>query len=90
MNNPKTIEEEYMENAAKEFAADIDFEVLTSLLIEKSGWVKVVLAPMTWEDGLDVDGWVETNVKGQFHTRGLVWVFEDPKEANWFSLRWLG
>lgn len=84
-----SLHDEYVERAAKELADDIDFDVLTSLLIEGSGWTKVVLKPMTWEDGLDIDGWVENNVKGKFHTRGLVWVFENAKEANWFKLRWL-
>lgn len=82
------ISEEYINNAAESLAADIDFDVLTSLFVE-SGWTKVVLKPMTWEDGLDIDGWVEKNVKGQYQTRGLVWVFKEPKEANWFKLRWL-
>lgn len=80
--------DEYIDRAAKELASDIDFEILTSMFIE-SGWTKIVLKPMTWEQGVEVDTWVETNVKGLFQTRGLVWVFKDPKEANWFKLRWL-
>ena len=78
----------YISAAAKGLADDIDFEVLTSLFIE-SGWVKVVLKPLTWEQGYEIDSWVEQNIKDKFETRGLVWVFKDPKEANWFSLRWL-
>ena len=84
----KTLSEEVIDSAAKEMADDIDFEVLTNLFIE-SGWVKVVLEPMTWEHGYEVDSWVEKNVKDSFQTRGLVWVFKNPKEANWFKLRWL-
>ena len=83
------LRDQLMEDAAKEIAEDIDFEVLTSMLIEGSGWTKVVLKPMTWEQGLEVDYWCETQVKSKFMNRGLVWVFEDPKEANWFTLRWL-
>ena len=58
-------------------------------LLQDSGWHKVVLKPMTWEDGATIDLWVETNVKGKFHTRGLVWLFQDARDANWFSVRWL-
>ena len=82
------LKESYIDDAAKQLADDIDFEVLSSIMIE-SGWAKVVLNPMTWEQGLEVDYWCETEVKGKFMNRGLVWVFEDPKEANWFTLRWL-
>lgn len=82
------LQEKYLEESAKELADDIDFEIVTGFLTE-TGWTKVVLAPMTWEHGTAVDTWVETNIKGQFHTRGLVWVFEDVKEASWFTLRWL-
>ncbi len=82
------ISETVANEAAKNLAKEIDFEVLTSVLIE-SGWVKVVLKPMTWEQGYEIDEWVANNVKGQFQTMGLVWVFKDPKEATWFTLRWL-
>ena len=68
-------------------AAEIDFQVLSGLLIEL-GWTKVVLNPMTWEHGALIDSWVESNVKGHFETMGLVWVFEDAKDAAWFVLRW--
>lgn len=86
--NYNSIKDTIIDEAAKRMAEDIDFDVLTSLFVE-SGWTKIVLKPMTWEDGLEIDGWVEKNVKGDFQTRGLVWVFKDPNEANWFKLRWL-
>jgi hypothetical protein len=86
--NYNSIKDTIIDEAAKRMAEDIDFDVLTSCFVE-SGWTKIVLKPMSWEDGLEIDGWVEKNVKGDFQTRGLVWVFKDPKEANWFKLRWL-
>lgn len=82
------ISETVANEAAKNLAKEIDFEVLTSVLIE-SGWVRVVLKPMSWEQGYEIDEWVANNVKDQFQTMGLVWVFKNPKEATWFTLRWL-
>lgn len=76
-----------IEYAAEQIAKDIDFEVLTSAFI-KAGWTKVVLEPMTWEQSYEIDEWVSTNVKGNFDTRGLVWVFKDSKDAMWFKIRW--
>ena len=80
--------EQQIEHAAKLLAEDVDFQVMTQVLVE-SGWTKVVLNPMTAEQGSEIDKWVEKNVKGNVDTRGLVWIFKEPKEANWFKLRWL-
>ena len=84
-----TLEEQIINDAGKQLANEIDFEILCSMLIEL-GWTKVILKPMTWEDGYEVDNWVEHNIKGHFETMGLVWVFEKEQDANWFKLRWLG
>ena len=81
------IADEYIKASAKKLSDDIDFEVLSSLMIE-SGWSKVVLRPMTGETSDEVDQWIEDNCKGPHMTRGLVWVFKDPKEAMWFRMRW--
>jgi len=83
-----TLEEQIINDAGKAIANEIDFEILYSMLKEL-GWRKVVLSPMTWEQGLEVDAWTEKHVKGPFETMGLVWIFEDEEDANWFALRWL-
>lgn len=82
------LEQQILDNAGKELQYEIDFQILSNMLCE-IGWTRVVLQPMTWEQGAEIDGWVETNVKGHHETMGLVWVFEEVKDANWFSLRWL-
>jgi hypothetical protein len=83
-----TLEEEILNKAGKAMADEIDFEILCSMLIEL-GWRKVILRPMTWEDGYELDAWTAKHVKGNFETMGLVWIFEDEEDANWFTLRWL-
>jgi hypothetical protein len=83
------LQEKMIEEAAENLAKDIDFEIMSNIMLE-SGWIKVVLKPMTWEDSYEIDDWVSNNIKGNFDTRGLVWIFENVKEANWFKLRWLG
>ena len=83
------LRDDYYDRAAKDMADDIDFEVITQLLCTgKNQWTKVVLKPMSWEDSLEVDKWVEQNVKGKHNTRGLGWVFENASDANWFIIRW--
>ena len=85
MNN---VEQDIINNAGKAIADEIDFTILTDMLIQ-IGWRKVILRPMTWEDGFEIDAWTEKHIKGNFETMGLVWVFEDEEDANWFALRWL-
>lgn len=75
--------------AADDLAAEIDFGIIADHLVDH-GWVKVTLQPMTWETSDRIDLWVMKNVKGRHHTRGLVWIFENPEDATWFNLRWHG
>ena len=83
------IQDQIINDMGKAMSDEIDFQILSDMLVG-IGWRKVVLSPMSWEDGAEVDLWCETNVKGNFETMGLVWVFEDEEDANWFALRWLG
>ena len=82
------IEQDIIDRAGERMAKEIDFSVLTEMLCG-IGWTRVVLKPMTAEHGAEIDEWVANNVKGHFETMGLVWVFEQPKDASWFVLRWL-
>lgn len=82
------IEEDIINRAGKQMSDQIDFEILAGMLCD-IGWRKVILRPMTWEDGSEVDAWTAKHVKGHFETMGLVWVFEQEEDANWFALRWL-
>ena len=83
-----SLQEEMINAAGSRMAAEIDFQVLSEMLCGL-GWTRVVLRPMTYEHGVEIDTWVAENVRGHHQTMGLVWVFEDPKDANWFTLRWL-
>ena len=85
------LQEEIIDRAGRELQRDIDFEIITDLLCNgKNAWTKVVLQPMTIETSDAVDLWLLKNCKGKYNTRGLVWVFENAKDAMWFKLRWLG
>lgn len=85
MNN---VEQDIIDAAGSRMAAEIDFEILSGFLIDL-GWKKVVLFPMTWENGALIDHWVEQNIRGNHQTMGLVWLFEREEDATWFKLRWM-
>ncbi len=80
--------EEIYEQKAKELAEEMDADILRGMLAEL-GWHEIILNPMTWEEGYSIDEWVEENIKGRMWTHGLVWMFEDDKDAMWFKLRWI-
>jgi hypothetical protein len=82
------LQEEIINDMGQKIANEIDFQILADMLCS-IGWRKVVLKPMTWEDGYGVDEWTAQHIKGNFETMGLVWVFELEQDANWFALRWL-
>lgn len=82
------LEQNIINDMSKQLADDIDWEIITGFLIE-SGWNKVVLEPMTKEHSDNIDQWVLEHIKGKHTTRGLVWVFEEDKDAMWFKLKWM-
>lgn len=81
------IAEEIINEAGRRLSAEIDFTILSDMLVG-IGWHKVILRPMTWEHGAELDQWTAKHIKGNFETMGLVWVFEQEADANWFTLRW--
>lgn len=80
-------EQDIIDRAGKAIAAEMDFTVLSEMLCG-IGWTKVILKPMTWEDGANIDAWVAKHIKGHHQTMGLVWVFEREQDATWFILKW--
>jgi hypothetical protein len=82
-----TLEQELLDKAGSRMAAEIDFGVMCSLL-EGIGWKKVILNPMSTETSNAIDVWTSTELKGNFHTMGLVWVFEDAGDAVNFTLKY--
>ncbi len=80
--------DQILEDRARDLANQIDADVFMMSLIE-SGWQHVVLYPIEMELSYESDQWVESNIKGQMWNRGIVWVFENDRDAMWFKLKWL-
>ncbi len=80
--------DQILEDRARDLANQIDADVYMMSLIE-SGWHQVVLYPMEMELSYEIDQWVENNIKGQMWNKGIVWVFENDRDAMWFKLKWL-
>ena len=82
------LQEQILAEKAADLADEMDAQVLRQMLIDL-GWQQVVLSAMSWEESYTIDLWVEDNIKGRMWSRGLVWLFEDDRDAMWFKLKWL-
>jgi len=84
-----TLEDEIAESIAKEYAEQLDFDIMKDLLTE-SGWYVIELPTLgSRKQAIDIKDWVTKNCKRGFISRGKTFVFKSKKEATWFSLRWL-
>lgn len=82
------IREEYMKQAAEEIAADIDFQVLATLL-KDSGWAVIeheYQYPTSKADEIKI--WLADNCTGYYRSRGRIWLFEKASDAVMFSLKY--
>lgn len=83
------LQEQIIAEKAKAIADEMDAEILRSMLCEL-GWHQVVIPwVMTHEQSNEVDQWLDNRIKGRHWTRGLVFLFEEERDAMWFKLRWL-
>ena len=96
----KTIEDEIIERASSEMARAIDNELLDDLMIDvltSEGWTVTTMNP-AYEPPLsrlsngewysETAEWIHLNAKGDYKLLKGQWVFKDPKDAMWFTLRW--
>jgi hypothetical protein len=83
-----TIEKDYIQEAAKKLAAQMDFEILEDIFL-KMGWVRLELtrhSPLFEQE--TISEWLSENCKGRHAKYGTVVLFEKEQDANWFTLRW--
>jgi len=96
----KTIEDEIIERASSEMARAIDKELLDDLMIDvltSEGWTVTTMNP-AYEPPLsrlsngewysETAEWIHLNAKSDYKLLKGQWLFKDPKDAMWFTLRW--
>lgn len=85
----KSMEQELVEDLAKEMQETMDFEVLSDVLC-KCGWTRLEVDDYgfhrLWFEVMD---WAKENCTGDFRERLGVWIFEHPQDATAFALKWL-
>ncbi len=84
------LEEEITQELATQMQSEMDFHILSDMLVQGCGWTKVVLTRF-WnrKHSIDILMWCEEHIKHPFEHRGTSFVFQDKGDAVNFSLRWL-
>jgi len=77
-----------IEKMSVELAKDMDFQILGDMLVE-IGWVRLFVnyspPERSW---VKMKQWVDDNCQGAHQEHNGIWLFENQKDANWFTLRW--
>ena len=83
-----TLEEELIQQMSKEIQQEIDFGIISDMLVH-SGWVKIELETLeSSTNAVDVNEWLDINCKHKVSRLGRKFLFESSAEAEWFILRW--
>ncbi len=82
------LEEEITQELATQMQSEMDFHILSDMLVEL-GWTRVVLTRyLNRKHSVDILMWCEEHVKNPYEHRGTSFVFQDQGDAVNFSLRW--
>ena len=101
MNTFKNEIDKILDEAGKRMAREIDQEVIDTITIEiliNDGWIQTNLNPAFSEYGMmkkpfedwysKTAEWVHLNTQGNYKLLKGQWLFNDPRDATMFILRW--
>jgi len=85
----KSLEQEIANKMGNDMSREIDRKVLWGML-KGIGWTRVMLDRLQDnKHAIDITIWLEENIKNPFERNGRDFIFEDPKDATMFILRWV-
>ena len=91
-NNPSygiNLEEEMTKVLAEEISQEIDFGVMSQIMVE-SGWHKVQLDNFKNNNrAVDIKYWAEEHCQFEYMNHGTTYVFKDQGDAVNFTLKWV-
>jgi hypothetical protein len=81
------LKDRMIEYQSYELAKRIDFEVLASALVS-CGWTKINIVPSNSVKYDSIVQWTLKNCISNHRCLDGTWLFEDPRDATIFQLRW--
>jgi len=95
------VTDKIIDNLAKQMADQIDQEVIENITMEiliKDGWTQTNINPAFPEYGMmskpfedwysKTSEWINTYAQGEYKLIKGQWLFNDPRDATMFILRW--
>lgn len=89
MNHARAIDDNLMAIMAKSLQEEIDREFLAGLELAwlvDGGWICPDVAYANHNS--EVGAWVHCNIRNEYKNLNGRWVFKDPADATFFTLRW--
>ena len=85
-----SLEDQIATELAEQMCSEIDFNILSDMLVKACGWHKVHMQRF-WNNNhaVNVLLWCEQNIKHPYEHRGAAFVFENEGDAVNFTLKWL-
>jgi len=84
------LEEEIVNELATQMQSEMDFTILSDMLVQACGWKKVTLPRFfSRQHSVDILMWCEENIKHPYEHRSTSFVFENEGDAVNFTLKWL-
>jgi hypothetical protein len=85
MNN---LEEDIANELGMQMQKEVDREILWGMLKEL-GWTRVTLSRLQDnKHAIDISYWIEEYCTGAYEREGRDFIFENPKDASMFILKW--
>lgn len=83
------LEEELTYKMSRELAEHIDFDIMSSLLVDSCNWTRVYLDYMNYDPNTgEIMSWANANCAGRFMNFAEDFIFENANDALMFKLKW--
>ncbi len=83
------LQDQIMEELSTQMQSEMDFHILSDMLVKSCGWKKVVLTRFfSRKHSVNILMWCEENIKHSYEHRGTSFVFQDEGDAVNFTLKW--
>ncbi len=83
------LEEKLMTKMSRELAKHMDFDIMSSLLVDSCGWTRVFLDYMVYDPNTgEIMSWANANCAGRFMNFAEDFIFENANDALMFKLKW--
>ena len=88
-DNDSSFDDELVKTLMDEIQREMDEDIMRKVMLQ-NGWTEVKFHYTNNKQAVDIKNWCsETFTKNQWQRLGGSFVFKDPKDAEWFLLRWL-